>query len=135
MSLRFSLVILCAATVARAQAPEAVIPPPALPAAPAEPPLSYGSVVRQQVALYPHVRVKDADDVAPGALPIVVAVRDPNCAHPKAAGVVFVKVCVPIGAPCKVRVNKRGTELELDYGEYEIEIRSERGVVTIDYDD
>jgi hypothetical protein len=113
-------------------APEPV-PAPALPSVPVEG-LSFGSILTEPVALYPHVRVKDADDMAPGAVPVFVAVRDPNCGRGP-AGLVFVKVCVPTCPLCKVRVKKGGAEVELDYGEYEIDVRSRNGVVTIEYED
>src|SRR5687767_3357870 len=90
---------------ARIQPPPEGVPAPQLSPtpAPAERPLFYGSIVSEPVVLYPHVRVKDADDMAPGAMPVAVAVRDPNCGKGP-AGLVFIKVCVPIGPPCKVRV-------------------------------
>jgi hypothetical protein len=124
---------------AKLQPPPEPVPSPmpsaALPSAPLDRQLSYGSIVSEPVSLYPHVRVKDGDDVAPGAVPIVVAVRDPNTCRKEPAGLVFVQVCVPTCPLCKVRVNRWGTEVKLDYGKYEVEIRSRNGLVTIDYDD
>jgi hypothetical protein len=118
------------------------IPEPVVPGTPAPPlegvplgKLSYGSIVSGPVALYPHVRVKDADDAAPGGASVIVAVRDPNAGRRSPAGIVFVKICVPLCPLEKIKCNKWGTEIELDYDDYEIEIESCDGVVTIDYDD
>jgi len=118
---------------ARVQPPAEPVPPPPPSAAVVERPLTYGSIVSDSVSLYPYVRVKDADDMCPDGVSVVIAVRDPNCRRGE-TGFVFVKVCVP---PCngRVRVNKWGTEVELDYGEYEVEIKSRNGLVTVDYDD
>jgi hypothetical protein len=114
--------------------PSAAIPSAAMPSAPVEG-LAYGSIVSSPVALYPHVRVKDGDDVAPGAVPVVVAVRDPNPCRREPAGLVFVQVCVPTCPLCKLRVNRWGTEVKLDYGKYEVKIRSHAGTVTVNYND
>jgi hypothetical protein len=99
----------------------------------------YGSFVGEGVPLYPRVRVKDCDDIAPGAVPVVIAIRDPNicrkacrCCPPAC---VFVQVYAPSCPPRKVDVSDHGNEIDLDYGDYEIEIKSRGGVVTVDYDD
>jgi hypothetical protein len=113
------------------------IPEPVVPGAPAAPleKLSYGSIVGGPVALYPRIRVKDADDMAPAGASAIVAVRDPSAPRRSPAGFVFVKVCVPLCPLQRLKVNKWGTKVELDYGKYEIEIESCDGLVTIDYDD
>jgi hypothetical protein len=113
--------------------PEAVLP--GAPAPLAEEQLSYGSIVRGPVSLYPRLRIKDADDMAPGGASVIVAVRDPNAGRRSPAGIVFVKVCVPLCQLERLRTRNGGTEVELDYGKYEVEIESCDGVVTIDYDD
>jgi hypothetical protein len=99
----------------------------------------YGSFVSGEVPLYPRVRAKDCDDIAPGAVPVVIAIRDPNicrkpcrCCPPTC---VFVQVFVPACPPRKVEVDDHGAKLDLDYGEYEIEIESRKGVITVEYDD
>jgi hypothetical protein len=48
---------------------------------------------------------------------------------------VFVQVCVPLRGCPKVKCSKDGRKVELDYGEYEIEIESEDGKVEVEYDD
>jgi hypothetical protein len=105
----------------------------------AQGPVPYSSLDENGVALYPHVRVKDCRNIAPGAVPIIVSVKDPNtcrkacrCCPPQ---YVLVQVFVP---PCPLRkrdVGDRGAKLELDYGKYEIDIKSRDGVITVDYDD
>ena len=122
---------------AKLQPPPEPVPSPApVPAPPAAAieGLAAGSIVTEGVAAYPHVRIKDADDMAPEVVPVFVAVRDPNC-RKGPAGLVFVKVCVPTCPLCKLRVKRDGARVELDYGKYEIDIRSHKGVVTIEYED
>jgi len=109
------------------------VPARGLPAPP-EGQLTLGSIVSNTVELYPHVRVKDPTHVAPGALSVVVAVRDPNPCRKDAAGIVFVQACVPTCPMCRLHVNKYGTHLKLDYGKYKIHFHSRDGVVTVNYD-
>lgn len=89
--------------------------------------------------VYPNVRVKDGRKIAPGSVPALVAVKDPhackhdcNCCRDR---MVFVEVWVPPTRP-RFKVEDGGREVELDYGEYEVEIESKtRGYVVVDYDD
>ena len=91
--------------------------------------------------LYPRVRVKDADDIHPHAVPAIIAVMDPHrdrrvrqALHTGPNyGLVFVKIFVPPQPPRSVKVKHE--EVELDWGEYEIKIESEDGVVEIEYED
>jgi hypothetical protein len=95
--------------------------------------------------LYTRVRVKDADDIHPHAVPAIIAVMDPHrdrrARHAQHAGpnlgpnlgLVFVKIFVPPHPPRSVKVKHE--EIELDWGEYEIQIESEDGVVEIEYED
>lgn len=91
--------------------------------------------------LYPRVRVKDADDIHPHAVPAIIAVMDPHrdrrARHAQQTGpnlgLVFVKIFVPPQPPRSVKVKHE--EIELDWGEYEIKIESEDGVVEIEYED
>lgn len=99
----------------------------------------YGDIVDCPVPLFARVRVRDRDNIHPRAVDIVVAVKDPNaCSHACTCctnRTVFVPLCVP---PCpleKVKVSRDGTRMELDYGDYEIDITSRNGLVTVDYDD
>lgn len=99
-----------------------------------------GSFVTDPVKLYPLVHVDDPHEVAPGAIPMVISVKDPNtcqrqyCAQCRGR-CVYVRVWIP---PCplrKFKVEDHGAEIELDYGHYEVEIDSEDGVVKVEYDD
>ena len=112
--------------------------PYASPAYGARLPYPYGSVVSGPVGLYPRVKLEDCHKIAPGAVPVIVAVKDPNicrkhcrCCLPQC---VYVQVFVPPCPLLRVKVNKHGDEIELDYGKYEVDIDSENGVVEIDYD-
>lgn len=98
-----------------------------------------GDFVPHHVPLYRRVKVKDRHNIAPFAVPRVVAVRDPaicrhdcRCCEPRC---VFVTVYVPPYACERVRVKKHGREVKLDYGKYEVEIEVEDGCIEIDYDD
>lgn len=90
--------------------------------------------------VYPNVRVKDGRNIAPGAAPMLVAVKDPQaCKHDCDCcrdRMVFVEVWAPPYGTPRRKVSDGGREVELDYGEYEVEIESKhRGYVEIDYDD
>lgn len=98
-------------------------------AAPAEP-----------ITLYPNVRYKDLHNVHPCAVKMIVQVKDP-CA-PKPCGCcrpepkcVFVEICVPPSGCRKIEISRDGSEVEYDYGHYEVEIKSKNGVIVVDYDD
>lgn len=132
--------------VAYPPVPVCVQPPvpqiPVLPIYPAGPvihalPYEIGEIVDCVVPLATCVRVEDADRIAPGAVPVVVAVRDPNL-PPHVAGcvhsVVFVEVCVP---PCPMRsltISPCKTRIKMDFGQYEVDIRSAGGTICVDYD-
>ncbi|REJ85827.1 MAG: hypothetical protein DWQ34_28280 [Planctomycetota bacterium] len=84
------------------------------------------------IALYPCVKVEDADNIHPCAVPIIVSVADPcnpccGCRH--------VQICVPPDCCPKIKTNKDGTKVEYDYGEYEVDIKAKRDVVIVNYDD
>ncbi len=115
-------------------APSEAVPAPAGAAPAPIAGLTLGSIVSEGVAAYPHVRVGDPHKVAPGAVPVFVAVRDPNTCRKGPAGLVFVPVCLPPCPPCKVSVNRLGNKVELDYGKYEVDLISRNGVVIVDYD-
>lgn len=91
--------------------------------------------------LYPRVRIEDADDMHPQAVPAIIAVMDPHrdrrvrlAQHTAPInGLVFVKIFVPPYPPRSVKVKHE--EIELDWGEYEIKIEAEDGVVEIEYED
>jgi hypothetical protein len=98
-----------------------------------------GDFVAQEVVLFPHIRVKDRDDIAPFAVPRVIAVRDPaSCRHNCRCcehRCVYVLIYTPPCACQRVRVRKHGRDIRLDYGKYEIEIEVEDGCIEIEYDD
>jgi hypothetical protein len=91
--------------------------------------------------LFHCVRYEDLCNVHPCAVTKIVSIKDP-CWKPdpcsckcQVAPCVLVKICVPpCGCP-KVRVTRNGSKVKYDYGKYEVEISSRRGVVKVDYDD
>ncbi|HXY36599.1 MAG TPA: hypothetical protein VEI07_20355 [Planctomycetaceae bacterium] len=116
--------------------PPSVQPVPATgPAAAGGPPV----VMAPGVALYPRVRYHDKRHIAPCAVPMVVAARDPcagkdpcsSCGPPKC---VLVEICVPpCGCP-KICVKHDGAKVRYDYGKYAVNITSRHGVVVVHYD-
>jgi hypothetical protein len=105
--------------------------------------------------LYHRVEYEDLDHIHPCAVPTVVQVLDPcteeddhhcclfghhrhhgGCDACQACGprCVLVKICVPPGCP-KIKVSDKGRKVKYDYGDYKVEIESEDGVVSVDYDD
>lgn len=122
---------------APAEPPVQVLPPvqeyPAYPAPPSD--HCVGDIVTCAVPLATCVRVEDECNIAPNAVPIVVAVRDPNmCAHECHERVVFVQVFVPPCPPQTVRVSPCHTRVTLCYGQYEVDIKTRRGMIVVDYD-
>lgn len=87
--------------------------------------------------LYHRVEYEDLDNAHPCGVPTIVQVLDP-CENPCAAcgpRCVFVKICVPPNQQPRVKVEDRGRKIKYKFGEYEVEIESEDGVVSVDYDD
>jgi len=90
------------------------------------------------VALYPYVKYRDRHHIAPCAVPMCVAVRDPcdrhdrcSCGPPKC---VMVEICVPpCGCP-KITSKHDGAKVRYDYGKYAVNITSRHGVVVVNYD-
>jgi len=82
-------------------------------------------------ALYTNVKYKDLRNVAPCAVPTIVQVPDPcnDC------GCVSVQICVPACEPVCVKTSRCGKKVRYDYGDYQVDITSTRGRVTVDYDD
>ncbi len=84
----------------------------------------------QPVVLYRNVRIRDPHRAHPLGVLTIIAVPDPR----DHCGVVYVEVCMP-PCPClSFWHNRRGTRAEFDFGRYEIDIITRRGVVIIDYD-
>lgn len=104
-------------------------------AAPQALPHQVGDIVECRVPLATCVRIEDECKIAPNAVPIIVAVRDPNmCAHECCERVVFVQVCVPPCPPRSVRVSPCHTRVKMDFGRFEVDIKSKNGLIVIDYD-
>lgn len=89
------------------------------------------------VELYPCVKYEDCDNAHPCGVTRIVKIVDPcwdrcDCCEPPC---VYVAICVPpCGCP-KVDVDDHGRKITYDYGKYEIEIKSKKGVIRVDYDD
>jgi hypothetical protein len=128
--------------------PPAPLPPVAAPGTPSLVPLpepAPGSVaaggpplqLAPAPALFPHVKYRDRRHIAPCAVPMYVAVRDPcerrdrcSCGPPK---LVLVEICVPPGMP-KITCRHDGTRVRYDYGQYAVNVTSRHGVVVVNYD-
>lgn len=94
-----------------------------------------GEFVRCEVPLATCVQVKDLCKAAPDAVPAVIAVRDPHaCEHDSVERVVYVEILVPRCPLRKLEVSRCRTRVDLCFGEYDVEIRSRDGVVTVEYD-
>lgn len=96
-----------------------------------------GEVVTCPVRLERHVIVRNACDIAPRAVPTVVAIRDPHLpafGTPRCVeSLVYVQVMAPNRAPRRVNVSPCQTKVCLDYGRYEIHLESCHDVVTVTY--
>lgn len=115
---------------------------PVVPQAPAIPAPGYsypmqheiGQIVDCQVPLATCVRVEDECNIAPNAVPVVVAVRDPNACEHDVNSIVFVQVCVPPCPPRSIRISPCRTRVTMCYGQYEVDIKSKNGMIVVDYD-
>ena len=100
-------------------------------------PHQLGEIVTCHVPLETHVRIKDACRIAPNAVPVIVAVRNPHLGRYRSRGciesLVYVEVLVPPCPPQRVRVSPCRTKVRLDFGKYEVNIVSRNGFVDIDY--
>ena len=95
-----------------------------------------GEIVCCRVPLATVVRVKGADNICRHAVPAVVAVRDPHlCGHEPVERVVYVQVMVPPCPPRKVEISPCRTRVQLCFDDYEVEITSKSGVISVEYDD
>ena len=125
------LTMACSAVLALAGLVQAAQMPPA--------PIPEGTVITgaAPASLYCNVRYKDLRNIHPCAVEKIVAVPNP-CPDPcNACGqdCVFIKICVP---PCdcyETKCKRSGRKITYDFGSYEVEITSSRGVITVDYDD
>ena len=124
-----------------AQQPVQVLPPvqsyPPRPAYPqiAPTPFELGQFVDCQVPLATCIKVEDECNIAPNAVPMIIAVRDPNmCVHEIYERLVYVQIFVPACQLRDLRVSPCRTRISLDYGPYEVDIKSANGMIVIDYD-
>lgn len=99
-------------------------------------PMSFeiGQIVDCRVPLATCVRVEDECNIAPHAVPVVVAVRDPNACEHNPNALVFVQVFTPPCPPRSVRVSPCQTRVTMCFGQYEVDIKSKNGMVVVDYD-
>jgi len=108
-----------------------------IPPAPAGSSQAIEPTADQPIELYSCVKYKDHHNIHPCAVSKIVAVQDP-CYDPCSCGppqCVYVLICVP---PCgceRIKVSRHGRKVKYDYGKYEVEIKSKRGVIYVDYDD
>lgn len=118
--------------------PQPVLQAPPVPGSFGHLPHQIGEIVTCNVVLEPHVVIKDACEVAPHAVPVIVAVRNPHLSRFGSRGcvesLVYVEVLVPACPPQRVRVSPCQTKIRMDFGRYEVDITSRNGVVEIDYD-
>ena len=141
----FSLSFGTAPVVATVPAYHAVPPQPdVLTTAPAPQQLHHlphhlGEIMTCPVPLETCVCIKDADEIAPTAIPVAVAVRDPHLglfgSRRCVEALVYVEVLVPPCSLQRLRVSPWRTKIRLDYGHHAIDIISRNGVARIDYDD
>ena len=98
-------------------------------------PFQLGQFVNCQVPLATRVHVQDECNIAPNAVPVIIAVRDPNmCVHETIERLVYVQIFVPQCPLRNLQVSPCRTRVSLDYGRYEVDIKSGNGVIVIDYD-
>jgi len=115
---------------------------PAVPPAPAAegttPDTAYMPVPEAQpIQLYQCVKYKDLDEMAPCAVPKIIAVQDPcpnpcSCCGPQC---VYIQICVPACGCEQVSSRKHGTRVRYDYGKYAVDVRVKNGYIEVDYQD
>ncbi len=93
-------------------------------------PYRAGQCVSTPMQCFPRVKVKDAKDIHPAAVPTHVAI-----ANPLGQGLVFVKVFVPPFPPEKQEVKNNGRKVKLEFDDYKVEVESKDGYIEVDYDD
>lgn len=128
-------------------------------AAPAPTPVpEHGTIVEAAPeALFEHVKYKDLHEMAPCAVPRIIAVNDPcdepcdccekSCGCKKSCGcektccacekkVVFIQICVP-ECSCEEEVicRRDGDRVRYDFGKYAVDVRVKKGHIEVDYQD
>ena len=113
------------------------LPPPPAPGSLDHLPHEIGCVVTCPVPLATCVEYRDTCEIAPGAVPAVIAVRSPHIGRFRRCveEIVYVQVMVPPCPLLRTKVSPCRTKIRLDYGRYEIDIVSRNGVVIVEYDD
>lgn len=116
-----------------------VLPPPPVPGSFGHLPHELGQVVTCPVPIETHVEIRNACRIAPGAIPTIIAVRDPHLGNFRSRGCVeqlaYVEVLAPQCPLRSMRVSPCKTRIRLDYGKYEIDITSKNDCVVINYRD
>jgi hypothetical protein len=103
-------------------------------------PIPEGVAEYQTVELYHRVKYEDLDNVHPKGVKKIIAVKDPSATE-EVCGTctppcVYIMVCVPPTERFEYDVKRKDhSQIEYDYGDYEIEITSKNGVVHVNYDD
>lgn len=102
-------------------------------------PHELGAIVTCSVPMESHVRVRNADEIAPHALPVIVTVRNPHLAawgsHGCVEQLAYIQVFVPPVPLREMSVSPCRTRIDLDYHDWEIRILSCKEVVETEYDD
>jgi len=89
----------------------------------------------EPIQLYHRVKYEDLDNIHPCAVTKIIAVPNPCIRGCCDQGCVYVKICVPPCGCLRVKRSRSGRNIEYDYGDYEVDIHSRRGVVVVNYDD
>lgn len=124
------------------------LPPMGVPLSPGGPVESYGAPImgpsvtpygymEPGVPLFDRVKYKDFKHIHPCAVPVIVKVLNPleedDC-HSCGPSYVFVEVMMPPGQP-DIRHSRGGRKVKYKFPEYQVEIRTKKGYVEVDYDD
>lgn len=98
-------------------------------------PCEMGQFVECPLRLAACVFVEDECNIAPNAVPMAIAVRDPlSCRHGCQERLICVQILVPPCPPQCVSVSPCRTRVSLDYGRYEVDIKTCEDHIVIDYD-
>lgn len=104
-------------------------------------PMEGGPISGPPVEMFPHVKYKDRDEMAPCAVPMVVQVPDPcsrcrrqcGCCEPC---MVNIMICAPQHCcPPRVKIKRRGREYVFHFGDYHVDVRVKKGYIEVDYQD
>jgi hypothetical protein len=87
--------------------------------------------------LFPKVKYIDRRHIAPCAVPMIVAVRDPSDRHNRCCGPpqsVLVQILVPPNGMPRITGRPDGTKVRYDYGQFAVNLTSRHGFVVVNYD-